>query len=140
MAVDDAHYVGPRSVDGQVQQHFAGVLLRSGQLLAVIVYFSDVFRLQIALGHHRGRAKHFAVVETDGDVAVVGGREALGIQTTADFAHLFFEFMFVHWSIPIRLAATRQRSALVRYAIPHALRWRVAANRALRSDPKYMRN
>ena len=31
------------------------------------------------------------VVEADGDVAVVGGGEALGVNAAADFADLFFQ-------------------------------------------------
>ena len=98
-----ALHVGPVLVDRQVQQDFAGALARAGELLAVVVDLADVLGLHEALGHHRRRAEDFLVVEPDGDVAVVGGGEALGVNAPADLADLFFEFVFVHCfcSIPM---------------------------------------
>ncbi len=93
MAMDDGVDVGPILVDRQVQQHFAGPLARAGELLAFVIDLADVLGLQEALGHHRRRAEDFPLVEPDGDIAVVGGGEALGVKPPADLADLFFDLV-----------------------------------------------
>ena len=108
MAVDDGLDVGPVLVDGQVQQDLAGALARAGELLAFVVHLADVLGLHEALGHHRRRAQDLAVVEADGDVAVVGRGEALGVEAPADLADLFFEsvYSFMSWSLHVRIGYT----------------------------------
>src|SRR5262249_53692434 len=96
MTMHASHYVGPLLVNSQVQQHLTGAFFRAGELLAFHVYFADIFRLQKSLGHHRRRAEKFALVETDGNVAVIGGREALGIHAPTNLTHLLFQLVFIH--------------------------------------------
>src|SRR5262249_40058283 len=96
MTMHASPHVGPLFINRQVQTHPAGAVLRAGQLFAFDVYFTDVFWLQKTLGHHRRRAEKFALVESDGDVAVISGREALGVHAPANLTHLLFQLIFVH--------------------------------------------
>src|SRR5262245_20885158 len=95
MAVHDALHVGPLAVDLQVQERLAGPLLDSGELPARHVDQADVLGLEEALAMHRRRAKDFVLAYADGDIAVVGSREALGVNPPADLADVLFQFVEV---------------------------------------------
>src|SRR5262249_8421624 len=99
MAVDHRLHVGPLLVNRQVQQNLAGPLARAGQLLALVVHLANVLGLHESLGYHRRRAEHFLVVDTDGDVAVVGRREAAVVEPPADLTDVLFQLEFVHDSL-----------------------------------------
>ena len=73
-----------------------GVVDASGRW-AVMVALADVFRLEKAFRDHRRRAEDLILADADGDVAVVGGGEALGINAPADLADLFLQLVFVHF-------------------------------------------
>src|SRR5206468_527683 len=89
MAMDDGIHVRPMLVNGEMQQHFAGPLLRPRELLALVIDLADVLALHEAFGTQSRGAKYFLVVEPDGNVAVVRGRETPVIEAAADLADLF---------------------------------------------------
>jgi hypothetical protein len=84
----DALDVGALPVDFQVQERLARPLLHAGELLARHVDQADVLRPEEALAVHRRCAEDFVLADAHGDIAVVGGREALGIDAAANFANV----------------------------------------------------
>jgi hypothetical protein len=95
VAVDNALHVGPLLVDFQVQQGFARPLLAAGELLARHIDEADVVRLEEALAVHRRCAEDFVLADADGDIAIVGGREALVVEPATDLADILFDFVVV---------------------------------------------
>jgi hypothetical protein len=95
MTVDDTLHVCPLPVDLQVQERLARPLLDAGELLARHVDQANVLGLEKSLTVHRWRAKDFVRAHADRDVAVVGRREAFGVNPPANFADILFEFVKV---------------------------------------------
>ena len=81
--------------DRQVEHDLAGPLPPAGELVAFHVHDAQVVGLQEALGGHGGRADHFLLIDAIGNVAVVGGGEALLVQAVADFANLLLDLVDV---------------------------------------------
>jgi hypothetical protein len=96
MAVNHRLHFGIVFIDRQVKEDLAGTLACSAKLFSFVIDLAQVFGLEKALGNHRRRTQDFAVVETNGDIAVIGRGEALGIDAPADLANLFLEFVLVH--------------------------------------------
>src|SRR5262249_9271007 len=112
MAMDARLHVRSLFVDRQMQEHLAGPLFCSGKLLPLVIDLADVLALHEALADHRGRAEDFAAVQAERDVAIIGRRKATTVNPPADLTHLFFEFVFVHGSLPL-LALRARRSVIV---------------------------
>src|SRR5262249_41379037 len=93
MAMHDTLHVGPLPVDLQVQERLARSLFDAGKLLARHVDERDVLGLQESFAVHRRRAENFVLTDAHRDIAVVGGRETLGVNPPPDFANVLFELM-----------------------------------------------
>ena len=93
MAMHDALHVGPLPIDLQVQQRLARPLLDAGELLARHVDQANILGLEKPFAVHRRRAQDFVLAHANGNVAVVGGRETLGVNPPPDFADVLFELV-----------------------------------------------
>jgi hypothetical protein len=78
-----------------VQERLAGAFFAAGDLLALHIDRGDVVGLQETFAVHRRGAEHFVFADADGDIAVVGGREALVVDPAADVADILLDLMNV---------------------------------------------
>ena len=113
MAVDDAHHFRVVPIGGEVKQDFAGAFLDTTNLLALVVNDAAVVRLHEALADTGRRTKNLPLVQANGDIAIVGGSEALVIKATADFADLFTQLTFAggHGSLSVSAPTGRDKLA-----------------------------
>ena len=78
--------------DRQVEQHLAGPLAVTGDLVAFHVDDAQVRRLHKALGDHRRCAENLIGSEAVRDVTVVASGEAFVVDATANVADFFLQF------------------------------------------------
>jgi hypothetical protein len=79
-----------------VQQRFAGALLATGQLVSLHIDRANVVGIQKSFAVQRRSAKYFVLANPDGNVPVVCGGEAFGVNPSSNFTDVLFNAMSVH--------------------------------------------
>ncbi len=98
--MDYSLHIGPVFHDGQMQQNFTGSFANAGDLTALKVNGTNVFRFHESLADHRGRTQHLILPDADTDVAIIRGGETFVVDPSSDFADFFFQSAVVDSTIP----------------------------------------
>ena len=99
--MNDGLHVWSVTHDFKMKQNFAGSFSLAGDLVAVHVDGTNIFGLHEAFADLCWRAQNFVFADSDADVAIVRGGKAFGVQTTSDFADVFFKLTIVDSAVPV---------------------------------------